>query len=424
VYIGFEVYSRSEVSLQIDIFRPLRKFVIGFFSPDYEIVSDVRAYYLENGIKNPLTVKEILGTFNLRKITMIECEFLDEFRDLERLTLNVTLFESIQKSELIDGREQNFPFDEYTLNLYVVYLEQIGGKSELHLWYSKSGPEIGLLDGPENEIKNIENYPEIKAYLSTENAEPVVQLVRLKFGTKDSIMHSIAITFWPFYLVTGIGLWFSLRGYDHRSVIEVLLTSAVLLLALSTYYLQINPPEIPVSAVTAMIKVNAFTLMLSFAFVSLAHSIMQHKRMQEINREQHKRMQEINRELRYLLSFIFLLTPLCLFFIFQSIFHLGMGPIVLLTVILILASVGFAWLALQFIQYDIRGIKRVLQYVACLVLSFPPLVILGFYREIFLKYLLFFISIPAAVMALATSLSYVFTMALGNNKKTEKVKKK
>jgi len=36
----------------------------------------------------------------------------------------------------------------------------------------------------------------------------------------------------------------------------------------------------------------------------------------------------------------------------------------------------------------------------------------------------FFISIPAAVMALATSLSYVFTMALGNNKKTEKVKKK
>lgn len=356
---------------------------------------------------------------------MIGCEFPEEFIESEgiipNVTLETTLSESEKNSKLIDGREEYFPFDEYTLDLYVVFLAKKGEHSKLHLEYMGVGPGVTELSPRiENEVKNIEDYPEIKDYflkkenLSTENIEPVIQRVTFKFGTDYSLMFSLAVFFWPFYLITGIGLWFSLRPENvSRSVVEVLFTSAILLLALSTYYLQVNPSEITVSTVTAMIKVNAFMLMLSFTFVWLAPRIIQYGLREGIKQKRY-----------FAILLLILHLPLVPLIVFRR-FPIGITiPLMFTSIILFMLVVALV-LKIKELQHELRRrIKSLLHYFAFLVFISPPLVILLLYQEIFLSYLKFFVLIPAIMMALAILLPHIFSKVLGDGKKTKKVRKK
>lgn len=295
VNITLKANSRSEISLRMKFYRlaisdifQQDKFVVGLFSPDYWIIlSDVDAYYEneESGTENSLIETVSLANFDNYQIKLILCRFPEEFRDSEgfipNVTVKATLSEYVSSSEFIDGNKYYFPFDRYTLNLYVFFLEQKGNQSKMYLSYLEPEPESGLekLSRPENEKKDVGEYPEIYAFSTLDNnVNPVIQLITFKYRTKGPILDSLAIFFWPFYFTIGLGMWLSLKHPNKEShlPIQILLTSTILLLTLSMFYVQSTPSEISYSVTMGMIASNAFLLMLGFAFVSVVSLFRQY----------------------------------------------------------------------------------------------------------------------------------------------------
>jgi len=95
-------------------------------------------------------------------------------------------------------------------------------------------------------------------------------------------------------------MWISLKHPNKESHLpmEIFLTSAVLLLALSTFYIQITPSEISYSTIMSMAASNAVWFMLSFGFVSVVSLFRQYRVGERLKRNLQVKI-AINRKIRW-----------------------------------------------------------------------------------------------------------------------------
>lgn len=285
VSINFEVKSREEILLDIEISRFVMptfwsesKFVIGFYSPtEHGIKSgDVSAYCMENYVNYSLFADVLGWSMENSEIVTVVCKFPSELENLSQISkfnLEITLSESRENSEFISGGKEDFPMDEYILNLYVVFLTPVEVEGRHAAVLSNITLEPGLQLIYRINAQNIETPLELKSkpYFLNASIEPVVYYTGFKFGTTFIRRLSHALLFWPLYVVIIVGVLISLLLETKKVVlsIHIILASFVLLLTQHIQFVQMVPSEISRSFAHAITLSSSLMLMFSLIFVSL-----------------------------------------------------------------------------------------------------------------------------------------------------------
>lgn len=279
VSINFEVKSRDEILLEVEISRFVMptfwsesKFVIGFFSPTEHGIKprDVSAYCMENYARYSLFAHFVGWSIDNNEIVTAVCKFPSELENLSQISkvnLEITFSETTENSEFINGRKEDFPFDEYILNLYIVFLSPVGERHAAVLGDITFEPGLQLIY--KINAENIKTPVDIKSSFSNADTEPVVYYTGFKFGTTRVTKFSFAWLFWPFYIIIIIGVLTSLLLETKKVALSlhIFLASFILLLTQHVQFMQIVPSEIQESFAHAI--TSSSSIMLMFSFISV-----------------------------------------------------------------------------------------------------------------------------------------------------------